>query len=174
LVVDSERSNVVDSERSNDDAEVLAAVYPGLRRFAGAVRPLGVEADDLVQEALARTLAARSLSELEHPEAYLRTAIVRVAINEQRSRRRRAARDAPSAGRESGRADAYPSDLADLWLLSARERAVLFLTVVERRSYREAADVVGCSEPAARQMASRALRSLRQHFGAELHGGDRA
>jgi hypothetical protein len=48
-----------------DDADVFASVYPALRRFAGAVRPMGSEADDLVQEALARTLAVRSLSELE-------------------------------------------------------------------------------------------------------------
>jgi RNA polymerase sigma factor (sigma-70 family) len=159
---------------SGDDAEVFAAVYPGLRRFAGAVRPLGVEADDLVQEAVARTLAARSLCGLEHPAAYLRTAIMRVAINEERSRRRRSARAARAADRENGRIDSYPSDLADLWLISARERAVLFLTVVERRSYREAADAIGCSEPAARQMALRALRSLRVQVGAELHGGDGA
>jgi RNA polymerase sigma factor (sigma-70 family) len=161
------------NERSRDDAAVFVAMYPALRGFAGAVRPVGVEADDLVQEALARTLAVRSLGELDHPEAYLRMAIVRVAINEERSRRRSAARAARVAGREGERADEYPSDLGDLWRVSAKERAVLFLTVVEGCSYREAGDAVGCSEPAARQMASRALRSLRAHIGADLHGGDR-
>jgi RNA polymerase sigma factor (sigma-70 family) len=149
-------------------------LYPALRRFAGAVRSVDVEPDDLVQEALARTLAVRSLSELDHPLAYLRTAIVRVAINEERSRRRRTARDtAGVVDADIERHDEYPSDLADLWRVSARERAVLFLTVVEGCSYREASEVVGCSEAAARQMASRALRSLRAHIGADRHGGDR-
>jgi RNA polymerase sigma-70 factor (ECF subfamily) len=150
-----------------DDADAFASVYPALRRFAGAVRPMGSEADDLVQEALARTLAVRSLSELEHPLAYLRTAVARVAINEERSRRRSRAR-MRAANRETGRADAYPSDLADLWLVSAKERAVLFLTVVEGYSFRDAAEVIGSSEPAARQIASRALRTLRQHVDAPL------
>jgi RNA polymerase sigma factor (sigma-70 family) len=161
------------SKRGGDDADVFVAMYPALRRFAGAVRPVGVEADDLVQEALARTLAVRSLGELDHPVAYLRTVIVRVAINEERSKRRSAARAARIADRESERADEYPSDLADLWRVSAKQRAVLFLTVVEGCSYQDAADAVGCTEPAARQMASRALRSLREHIGADFHGGDR-
>jgi RNA polymerase sigma factor (sigma-70 family) len=158
----------MDSEHGRDDADVFVSLYPALRRFAGAVRPIGSEADDLVQEALARTLAVRSLSELEHPLAYLRTAIARVAINEERSKRRRTARAARAADRETGRADAYPSDLAELWLVSARERAVLFLTVVEGHSFRDAAEVIGTSESAARQIASRALRTLRAHVDASL------
>jgi RNA polymerase sigma factor (sigma-70 family) len=158
----------VEPGHGGDDADVFASVYTALRRFAGAVRPMGSEADDLVQEALARTLAVRSLSELEHPLAYLRTAVVRVAMNEERSRRRSRARNARASDRETARADAYPSDLADLWLVSAKERAVLFLTVVEGYSYRDAAEVIGSSEAAARQTASRALRTLRQHVDAPL------
>jgi RNA polymerase sigma-70 factor (ECF subfamily) len=156
------------SEHGRDDADVFVSLYPALRRFAGAVRPFGSEADDLVQEALARTLAVRSLSELEHPLAYLRTAIARVAINEERSKRRSTARAARAADRERGRSDAYPSDLADLRLVSAKERAVLFLTVVEGYSFRDAAEVIGSSESAARQIASRALRTLREHVDAPL------
>src|SRR5204863_273220 len=98
---------------------------------------------------------------------------MRNARSVEASKRRSAARAARVADRESERADEYPSDLADLWRVSAKERAVLFLTVIEGCSYREAADAVGCSEPAARQMASRALRSLREYIGADLHGGDR-
>ncbi len=159
---------VVERGHGRDDADVFASVYPALRRFAGAVRPMGSDVDDLVQEALARTLAVRSLSGLEHPLAYLRTAVVRVAMNEERSRRRSRARAARAADRETGRADAYPSDLADLWHVPAKERAILFLTVVEGYSYRDAAEVIGTSETAARQIASRALRTLRRHVDAPL------
>src|SRR5579871_4146878 len=44
-------------EASEDDAEVFAAVYPGLRRFAAVVASTTVDPDDLVQEAVARALA---------------------------------------------------------------------------------------------------------------------
>jgi DNA-directed RNA polymerase specialized sigma24 family protein len=68
--------------------------------------------------------------------------------------------------------DVYPSDLDDLLQVSPNARAVLFLTVVELQTYREAAEVVGCSEPAARQMALRALRALRAEMGAEMRPGE--
>jgi DNA-directed RNA polymerase specialized sigma24 family protein len=54
----------------------------------------------------------------------------------------------------------------------ARARAVLFLTVVEGLPYFDAADIVGCSESAARQLASRAVRSLRRDLEEELPMGE--
>ena len=154
------------------DGELFSALYPAVRRFAGAVRPVGVEADDLVQEAVARTLAVRSLRDLDDPLAYLRMAVLRVAMNARRSQRRSDARVALAAGSGSGRSDDYPSDLSDLSRVPPKARAVLFLTVVESCSYREAAEVVGCSEAAARQMAVRALRELRVGVEADLRTGD--
>src|SRR4029079_4832066 len=62
----------VGTSGESSDAGLFVSVHPALRRFAGAVRPVGVDADDLVQEALARTLAIRSLSALDEPLAYLR------------------------------------------------------------------------------------------------------
>jgi DNA-directed RNA polymerase specialized sigma24 family protein len=158
----------------DDDGELFSEVYPALRRFASAVRPVGVDADDLVQEAVARTLAARSFSDLDDPLAYLRAAVLRVAINSRRSKRRSDARVAAVGAPVDGRVDDYPSDLADLWRVSAKARAVLFLTVIEVCSYREAAEMIGCSEAAARQMASRALRQLRLGVDADLRAGDSA
>lgn len=154
------------------DGELFSALYPAVRRFAGVVRPVGVEADDLVQEAVARTLAVRSLCDLDDPLAYLRTAVLRVAMNARRSKRRSDARVVLAAGSASARSDDYPSDLADLSRVPPKARAVLFLTVVEACSYREAAEVVGCSEDAARQMAVRALRVLRVGVEADLRAGD--
>ena len=52
----------------------------------------GADADDLLQEALARTLSVRSLGSIEDPLNYLRTAMVRVASNLARGARRSDAR----------------------------------------------------------------------------------
>jgi RNA polymerase sigma factor (sigma-70 family) len=156
----------------DDDGELFSALYPAVRRFAGAVRPVGVDADDLVQEAVARTLAVRSLGDLDDPLAYLRTAVLRVAMNARRSKRRSDSRVARAGVSAAERSDDYPSDLADLWRVPAKARAVLFLTVVEASSYREAAEIIGCSENAARQMAVRALRILRLGVDADLRAGD--
>ena len=147
-------------EGTQADEALFAALYPALRRFAAAVRPPEVDADDLVQEALARTLATRSLVDCDDPGAYLRTAIVRLVSNHRRSMGRR--------GRAFARLHvgdtqptSYPSDLADLMHLPPRDRAVLYLVVVEGWSYADAAEVLGCNETAARARASRALKRLR-------------
>ena len=154
------------------DAQVFESAYPTLRRFAAAVRPWGVDADDLVQEALARTLAVRSLDSLDDPVAYLRTVIVRVASNWARGRRRSRGRVERFGPPASDVADRYPSDLADLMRVSPRARAVLFLVHVEDQPYRQAASIVGCTEDAARAVASRAIRQLRRELQAELELGD--
>jgi RNA polymerase sigma-70 factor, ECF subfamily len=157
-------------DESREDGERFAGLYPALRRFAAAIRPPGIEPDDLVQEALARTLAGRTLGSIEEPGAYLRTAMTRVAINLARGTRRSEAR-MQRHGAPDDVVDVYPSDLDDLMRTEPRARAVLFLTVIEHHTYREAAEIVGCSEPAARQLASRALRSLRAELSAEVQEG---
>ena len=68
--------------------------------------------------------------------------------------------------------DIYPSDLDDLLRTSPRASAVLFLTVIEHHTYREAAEIIGCSEAAARQTASRALRELPRELRADLQPGE--
>ena len=155
----------MEDSRAGDGA-IFEALYPALRRFAGAIRPPGVDADDLLQEALARTLSVRALVSLDDPLNYLRTAMVRVASNLARGARRSDARlrnESPAGDV----VDVYPSDLDDLKHTAPRARAVLYLTVIEKRTYREAAGIVGCSEPAARQVASRALRELRAEIRSE-------
>ena len=116
-----------------DDDELFAAIYPALRRFAAVVRPPGVDPDDLVQEAVARTLARSTLSELDDAGAYLRTVIARLASNHRRDHgRRRAivdrwvrpcrlARGRPSQRRGRRRCAGSPPTL----------RAVLYLRIVE-------------------------------------------
>ena len=138
----------------------IAALYPALHRFAGAVGPLEVDPDDLVQEAFVRVLRAGRLEGVENPGAYLRRTIVHLAANHRRGlgRRRRALSRLETAPDASA---VYPSDLADLLRLAPEDRAVLYLVHVEQQPYAEAAATLGCSEEAARARASRARRRLR-------------
>jgi RNA polymerase sigma factor (sigma-70 family) len=62
------------------------------------------------------------------------------------------------------------SDVSDLLALAPRARAVLFLSAVEGYSYEEIGGAVGCSEAAARKIASRARRRLRTMMTAEEVG----
>jgi DNA-directed RNA polymerase specialized sigma24 family protein len=158
----------VEASRSvANDGELFAGMYAGLLRFAAAVRPVGIDPEDLVQEALARALAIRPLSELDEPATYLRTAMVHIASNLQRGRRRSNVRLA-RVDIKSDTVDGYPSDLADLLRVAPRARAILYLTVIEGEQYRTAAALVGCSEAAARAIASRALRDLQHQLADEL------
>jgi DNA-directed RNA polymerase specialized sigma24 family protein len=145
---------------SSDDV-LFAVIYPALRRFAAVVRPVEIDADDLVQEALVRALSVHSLAEFDDPGAYLRTTMVRLASNHRRrlGRRHRALQRAAAATAVS--VVEYPSDLDDLRRLSPPDRAVIFLSVVEGLAYDEIGAVLGCSAQAARTRASRALRRLR-------------
>ncbi|HEY1738801.1 MAG TPA: sigma-70 family RNA polymerase sigma factor [Acidimicrobiia bacterium] len=145
------------------DVPVLRELYPALRRFAGVVTPVDVAPDDLVQEALTRVLARGGLQGIDDPLAYLRRAIVNVASNERRRSaigRRALARQVTDAA-AAPRAD-YPSDLDELRRLPARDRALLYLTEVEGAPIAEAAELVGCTEGAARMAVSRARRTLRK------------
>lgn len=147
---------------------VFARLYDGLRRFAAVAGPVDLDPDDLVQEAVARTIRVHRLRDLDDPGAYLRRAIVNLAHNRRRSQAR--------AGRAlrrldvQARPDEHPSDLADLERVGPVARAVLFLVEVEGWTFADAAHQLGMTEEAARTCASRARRRLR----AELEGDDHA
>lgn len=149
------------STRPDADGELFAQMYLSLRRFAGVVRAPGLEPDDLLQEALVRVLAKTSLVQLDDAEAYLRVTILRLAANA----RRKAWRHHRAVQRltvDSGRGD--PSSglqLDELFGLEPRDRAAVYLFVVEGRSHREIAGVLGWSEANSRARVSRALQRLR-------------
>jgi RNA polymerase sigma factor (sigma-70 family) len=153
--------------RERDD-ELFAQLYPALRRFAAVVRPLEEDADDLVQEALMRALRLRPLCDYDDPAAYLRTVIVHLASNQRRGLGRRRRAYARSVDTTASRHASYPSDLDDLRRLGVRDRAVLYLALVEGRPYADVARTLGCTEEAARARASRALRRLRSDLEAEI------
>lgn len=154
------------------DEQIIRRCYDQLRRFAAVVGAPDVEPDDLVQEALVRTLRLTPLHQLDKPEAYLRRAVVNIARNARRSRRRRdAALIKLVASSPSEHDDPHPSDLADLDRLQARDRALLYLRVVEGRSYAEMAEQLAMREDAVRARVSRATRHLRVLIVEELRDG---
>lgn len=149
------------------DRDVICELYPSLCRFAAVVAPPDVEPDDLVQESLYQVLRRRAVSDLEHPTAYLRRAILNLVLNHQRSAgrlRRALARMNPAVGVE----DTYPSDVQVLLRLAPRARAVVFMREIEGRSYAEIAEAVGCHESTARATATRARRTLRELLAEEV------
>lgn len=155
-----------------DQAEsVFTAARP--RLFGIAYRMTGsvADAEDLVQEVWLRWQLADRESVL-NPEAYLATAITRLAINE--SRTARARRETyvgpwlpepvdtgadPQLGAERGAV----LELAVLMLLeklTPTERAAYVLREAFDYPYREIAEIVQTSEAATRQLVSRARKHL--------------
>lgn len=143
------------------DTSVFAELYASLRAFAAVTGSVDVEPDDLVQEAVARTLRHHRLVDLDDAGAYLRRVIVNLASNRRRSMARFRVAIARLDRVDEGRTPEYASDLDDLLRLEPDARALLFMVEVEGHSYAEAADVLGISEEAARTRASRARRLLR-------------
>jgi RNA polymerase sigma factor (sigma-70 family) len=168
--------NLVVTQRSDQptrldegEREIIEALYKPLRRYAGVVGSVDVDPDDLVQEAFLRVLRRGPLSGLSNPGAYLRRTIVNIASNERR-RLGRLRGVLPRLVVDEETEVVPLSDVSDLLALAPRARAVLFLSAVEGYSYEEIGGAVGCSEAAARKIASRARRKLRTLMTAEEVG----
>lgn len=146
---------------SAGDRLLIDELYPALRRFAATVGSYDIEPDDLVQEAMVRTLRIHKLSDLDNPKAYLCRAIVNIACNERRSfgRLRKALQ---RVAEPQSAVDIYPSDLDDLEALEPKARAVLYLSEVEGYPFDEVAGTIGISSANARKIAERSRRQLRQ------------
>ena len=143
------------------DERLFAELYPALRRYAAVVASDDLDPDDLLQEAVARTLRGGPLHRLDAPGAYLRSAMVNLASNHDRARgRERRAHQRAAATLDAAHAASYPSDLDDLAALSAGDRAVLYLTEVERLPLDQVGRIVGTSVTNVRARASRARRRL--------------
>lgn len=161
---------MTETVRRTDPEEwrVVRDLYPSLRKLAAVAAPSDMEPDDLLQEALVKVLRKKALRDLDHPGAYLRRTIVNLAANHNRSMgRRRRALSRFEASQDASSDPEYPSDLAELLLLPPRERAALYLAEVEGYNFREVAQLLGCSEEAARKGASRGRRRLRVAFAGE-------
>jgi RNA polymerase sigma-70 factor (ECF subfamily) len=155
--------------------ELYEELRPGA--FAIAYRMLGSasEAEDLVQEGLLRL--HRTLEEgerIESPRAYLSTVVTRLAIDELRSARVRretyVGEWLPEPLITSSEGDpAHHAEIADslslaflvvLEDLSPEQRAVFLLRDVFDYPYDRIAPIIGKSEAATRQIATRARRQV--------------
>jgi RNA polymerase sigma factor (sigma-70 family) len=157
--------------------ELLQELRPGA--FAIAYRMMGSvsEAEDLVQEGLLRLHRALEDGQvLTSPRAYLSTVVTRLAIDELRSARARretyvgewlpeplltTGEDEPARHAET--ADSLSmAFLVVLETLSPEQRAAFLLHDVFDYPYERIAEIIGKSEPATRQIATRARRHVAQ------------
>jgi RNA polymerase sigma-70 factor (ECF subfamily) len=149
------------------EATLIARLYPHLRSFASVVAPVHEDPNDLVQEALVRTLRGGPLSRIEHPKAYLRTTIYHLAVSARRHW------DAQRRALQRVEVDEDPPEYAwqveELLQLSPRSRAVVYLRVIEGLPHAEIARLLECSEPAVRKTMSRAKRQLRRLLSEEVN-----
>ena len=144
-----------------------------LLRFAVAFCGDRGRAEDLVQAALIKAYPRWArVSAMEHPEAYLRTIIVRDQLHWWR---RRSSAEVPAVLVDEdlpGGVDVAQrhADRDEAWRLLAclppKQRAVLVLRYYEDLPDGEIARTLGCRESTVRSQAARALAYLRDHQGA--------
>lgn len=156
---------------ASDDGELFRAIYPALHRLACVVCPPERDPEDLVQEALVRTLRRGPLIELDAPLAYLRRAVVNLAANERRSLGRLRKAAPRLATTDEAEPAAYPSDVALLSALGPLDRAAVWLSAIEGQTAEHIGQILGCSPEAARTRVSRANKRLRTLLDEE--GADR-
>lgn len=144
--------------------EFAAARLPSLMRCAVLLCGDREEAQDLVQEALTRTLVKwHKIAKMEQPYAYVR----RIVTNEFLSARRRGRiRTVPLDGHDASvPPDPGPGGGDELWRMLAelprQQRAVLVLRYYEGLTDDEIATTLNCRPGTVRGYASRALAALR-------------
>lgn len=157
----------VTAEADDTFAGFVAARLGPLHRYAFVLTGDAHEAEDLVQEALARTGAAWTrVRNREHPDAYVRTVMVRLMCNRwRRPRRERLTAQPPETARPDpalGKVDDDAAVEALLRGLPPRQRAVLVLRYVDGLTEAEIAEAMGCAPGTVKSQAAKALASLRR------------
>ncbi len=155
--------------------EFVTSRGEALLRFAVACCGDRGRAEDLVQAALIKAYPRWArICAMEHPEAYLRTVIVRDHL---RWWRRRSSAELPTVLTEeelpgAGDIAQRHADRDEVWQLLAslppRQRAVLVLRYYEDLPDGEIAQTLGCRESTVRSQAARALAFLRTHQRAAI------
>jgi RNA polymerase sigma-70 factor (sigma-E family) len=154
-----------------DDAENFAAFVaartPSLLRLAWLLAADLDAAEDIVQEALARTVPRwRRVSRGGNPEAYVRAVIRSVWVDTWRRRRRwpTALGGVPERGGDADEGEDAVRRLAvaeALARLAPRQRAVLVLRFYEDLTEVETARCLGCTTSTVKSTAREALARLR-------------
>jgi RNA polymerase sigma-70 factor (ECF subfamily) len=132
----------------------------GAELLKHAQRLVGSEAEDVLQEALLRAL--RSYPGLSHAD-HLRAWLYRVTTTTAFDHGKRRAREIPTPRPPDGAVYQPEDDGFDalIGVLPEGPRTVLTMRFVEDMSYGDMAKELDCSEVAARQRVSSAVRKLR-------------
>ena len=153
-----------------------ARLDAALARHGGALRlyaaQFGGDADDLVQEAMIRLLAARTPP--DHPGAWLFRVVRNLAISRQRSDRARRRRE-HAAGTDrpgwfvsdNGRAEQADRAADALGALPDDQREVVVARLWGELTFRQIGRLVGCSASAAHRRYEAALATMRLRLKTE-------
>jgi RNA polymerase sigma-70 factor (sigma-E family) len=158
-------------ERVGDDFEdYVAARGDALLRLAYVLTGNPADAQDVVQDALARALPRWGrIARADDVDAYVRRMVVNAHVSAWRRFRRR---ESPLPEVHQDRPGPEPADGA-LWeacaTLPRDQRVAVVLRFYEDLSYAEIARLTGCAEPTARSRVFRGLATLRSLLGEEDH-----
>ena len=138
--------------------ELYASQFAPMVRLAVALTGSEPAAEDIVHDAFVRVHA--HWGRVEHPHAYLRTAVV----NACRSAARRAARErAMATGQVADIVTLRADEMFDaLATLPYRQRAALVLHYYEGLTHAEIAGVLGCREGTVASLVHRGLAQLKR------------
>lgn len=151
----------------------LAADMPRLRRMARVLVGEADAADDLVADAIARTLPQWRKGSIDEPGAYVRRAMVNLASRRWRRlalgrRKDHAAADwfrhTPETGEVLAERD---RTLRAVMNLPVRRRAIVLLRFYEDLPLAEIASVLGVAEGTVKSQLSRSLEQLRGELGGQ-------
>ena len=164
--------------------EFVAGSLPALLRFGHVLTGNPQEAEDLVQEALAKSLRRWRRASADDPHAYVRRVMVNTHLTQWR---RWGARvqlgDVPESVSHDGKlrqSEEWDVLRRALATLSSRQRAVLVLRYLEDLPDPVIAGLLGCGLGTVRSHASRGLAALRPLMavgttetvpGGEAHAG---
>lgn len=147
--------------------EMLGAELPRLQRVARLLVGTGDVADDLVAEAIARTLPKWRSGTVADPAAYVRRVLVNLANRRWRRRRLSLRSDhfaldwTPQAADHSTDSAERDRTLSALHRLPVRRRAVVVLRYYDDLSEAAIASVLGISVGTVKSTLSRAIEQLR-------------
>jgi RNA polymerase sigma-70 factor (sigma-E family) len=171
-VVETERGLV--AEVGPDFDSWVAARGPAMLRLAYTLTGNQADAEDVVQDALARALPRwERISRVDNVDAYVRRMVLNAHTSRWRKWRRRESPSAevtlPPMDLESG----VPADERQaIWQACGRlpeaQRTAIVLRYYEQLEYSEIAALTGVREGSVRSRVSRGLDVLRRELGEEL------